>query len=89
MKSIEKTNISVPERRRMTLRDYYRQLPDANTVAPRKELVQRVARRCNVPTSTARAWLRYGNQPRREVRDLVVKVLQEETGIAPEDMWED
>lgn len=89
MKSIEKTNISVPERRRMTLRDYYRQLPLASRIAPRKELVQRVADRCGVPVSTARAWLRYGNQPRREVRDFVVKVLQEETGIAPEDMWED
>lgn len=72
----------------MTLRDYYRSLPDANTIAPRKELIERVAERCEVPVSTARSWLLYGNRP-RENREFIISVLEQETGISPEDMWDD
>ena len=81
-------NTSIDKNPKMTLRDYYRSLPDATTCAPRKELIERLAERCEVPVSTARSWLLYGNQP-RENRDFVISVLAEETGIAPEDMWED
>lgn len=81
-------NTSIDKNPKMTLRNYYRSLPDATTNAPRKELVERIAERCNVPVSTARSWMMYGNQP-RDNREHVIAVLHEETGITPEDMWED
>lgn len=87
MKRDEKTNVSAPEKKRMTLRDYFKSLPDANTIAPKKELAERVAQRCDVPVNTARSWMLYGNQPRRN-RAHVIQVLHEETGIDPEDMWD-
>lgn len=88
MESIEKSNTSENKKVKMTLRDYFRNLPEANTIAPRKNLIQRISDRCNVPISTARSWLLYGNKP-RDNREQVIAVLSEETGIAPEDMWAD
>ena len=64
MKSIENSNTSEFQKKKMTLRDYYKSLPDANSIAPRKALVKRVAERCGVPYSTARSWLLYNIKPR-------------------------
>ena len=71
MKSIENSNTSQEVKKKMTLRDHYYSLPDRNESTPRIDLIRRVAKRCDVPISTAR-----------------IEILQEETGIAPEDMWE-
>lgn len=88
MKSIDKTNALAVKKERVTLKDYFQSLPETSIVAPRRKLLERIAERCNVPMTTARSWFVYGIRP-RESREYVLAVLQEETGIAPEDMWED
>lgn len=88
MKSIENVNTSLDKKEKMTLRDYYKGLPEANKIAPRKLLVKRIAERCDVPESTARSWLSFGVKP-RENKEQIIAILAEETGIAPEDMWND
>ncbi len=85
MKSIENSNTSQEVKKKMTLRDHYYSLPDRNESTPRIDLIRRVAKRCDVPISTARSWLVYGIIPRDT---HAIEILQEETGIAPEDMWE-
>lgn len=85
MKSIEKANTSEHQKSKMTLRDYYKSLPDANTIAPRKALIRRISERCEVPESTARSWLIYNIRPRDS---RAIEILSEETGIAPDNMWD-
>lgn len=85
MKSIEKTNTSESEKKKMTLRDYYRRLPEANLIAPRKALIKKISEKCDVSESTARSWVAYGVKPRNEE---YIKILSEETGIPMEDLWE-
>ncbi len=88
MKSIENSNTSEAKKDRMTLLDYFQSLPETNIVAPRRKMLERIAKKCNVPLTTARSWFVYGIKP-RENREHVIAVLAEETGIAPEDMWND
>lgn len=88
MKSIGNVNTSLDKKEKITLRDYYKSLPEANEIAPRKLLVKRIAKRCNVPESTARSWFAFGVKP-RDNKDQVIAILSEETGIDPKDMWED
>ncbi len=87
MKSIEKVNTSLGKKEKITLRDYYKALPEANDIAPRKLLVKRIAERCDVPESTARSWFAFGVKP-RDNKEQIIAILAEETGIAPEDMWD-
>lgn len=87
MKSIGNVNTSLDKKEKITLRDYYKSLPEANEIAPRKLLVKRIAERCNVPESTARSWFAFGVKP-RDNKDQVIAILSEETGIDPKDMWE-
>lgn len=86
MNSIEKTNTSLSDKSKMTLRDYYNSLPTRDAILPRKELVDEVAKRCDVPVSTARSWLAYGICPRR-YKHLVA--LSELTGIPVDNLFED
>ncbi len=85
MKSIGKTNTSDEKRNKMTLKDYFRNIPRTKIVAPRCELIRKIAEKCNVPETTARSWFVYGIIPRNE---KFIEILSEETGIPVEDMWE-
>lgn len=84
MKSIVKSNTFCGEKRKITLRSYYTELPEAQN--PRKDLIDEVCKRCNVPYTTARSWFLYNIRPSKP--ENIVK-LSEITGISPEDMWED
>lgn len=84
MKSIDKTNTSTNKKKRMTLKDYFNNIPATEIVAPRKKLIEKIAERCHVPLTTARSWFVYGITPRKKEN---IDILAEETGIAPEDMW--
>lgn len=88
MKSIEKANSSTVKKGRMTLRDYFLSLPETNIVAPRRNLIESIAKQCNVPMTTVRSWFVYGIKP-RDNKEQIISVLTKETGISPEDMWED
>ncbi len=85
MNSIEKTNTSARDKSKMTLRDYFNSLPRRDTVAPRKELINDVATKCNVSASAARSWLAYGICPKR-YKHLVI--LSELTGIPIDNLFE-
>lgn len=84
MKSIENSKTLDEKLSKMTLRGYYKSLPEAKQVAPRKNLIERVAKRCNVKFTTARSWIALGIRPRNQE---FVAILSEETGIAPENLW--
>lgn len=88
MKSIGNVNTSLDKKEKITLRDYYKSLPEANEIAPRKLLIKRIAERCNVPESTARSWVLFGVKP-RDNKEQIIAILAEETGIDPDDMWRD
>lgn len=85
MESIRNSNTSEGESKKMTLKDYYQSLPVLKRIAPRQDLVNRIMEKCGVTESTVRNWLQYGMKPQKKE---YIEVLQEETGIAPEDMWE-
>lgn len=84
MESIEKSKTFGNSGKKMTLRDYYDGLPDAYVVSPKKNLLRKISEKCGVPMATARAWMKYGIQPRDKSK---IALLAEATGIAPEDMW--
>lgn len=79
MKRIEKNNSTEEKKSKMTLRSYYRSLPEAKEIAPRKLFVKRVAERCQVPESTARSWIYCGVKPVRN-KEQIIAILEEETG---------
>lgn len=67
----------------MTLKGYYKRLPQRN--APRLDFLTEVANRCGVTITTARNWCLYGIKPMSHEH---VEVLVELTGISEEDLWE-
>ena len=84
MKSTENSNTLPQTKPKITLQDYYNSLPEATQIAPRKELILRISKRCNVPFSTARSWLAYKIKPRYEE---YIRIISEEKGIAIEDLY--
>lgn len=86
MKSIENPNTFVASGDKITLKDYYNSLPVADQIAPRKNLLMKVAQRCGVSYTTARSWFAYQIKPRNE---KFLEIISEITGIAVEDMYAD
>lgn len=70
--------------RKMTLRGYYSQLPDANH--PKTDFVNEVAIEAGVSAATVRNWVIYGMRPQNKSH---IEILSRKTGIAVEDLWED
>lgn len=68
----------------MTLRDYYNNLPEAKVIAPKSDLIERIAEKCDVSYSTARNWCG-GFRPRKQVW---IDAIAEEVGIPAEDLFE-
>lgn len=82
MESINNTN-TLPEKGHiMTLRGYYKNLPEPTY--PKREFIQEIAIRCNVTLATANNWVKYGIKPSNPEH---VRILSEITGIAPENLW--
>ena len=84
MKSIGKSNTFEDTKSKMTLKDYFDAIPEAS--APRQEFLKKIMEKTGCPYSTVRSWFVYGFKPREE---RIIGILQEETGIVPENMWED
>lgn len=84
MKSIGNSNTFGGTESKMTLKDYFDSIPESSS--PRNEFIKKMMDKTGCPYSTVRSWFVYGIKPRDE---RVLEILQEETGIAPEDMWED
>ncbi len=82
MESSNKTN-SLPEKGRiMTLRGYYKSLPEPTF--PKRDFIQEIAMKCNVTLTTANNWIKYGIKPNNPEH---IKILSEITGISPEHLW--
>ena len=84
MKSGEISNTFGNKKNRMTLRGYYRNLPEPTY--PKKEFIRTLAIKCNVTETTVRNWVMYGIKPENK---RYVDIISEVTGISPEDLWMD
>lgn len=83
MKSDNKTNTLKPKSKIMTLKGYYKSLPDPTY--PKKDFINTIAERCNVTLTTANNWIKYGIKPNNLEH---VQILSEITGISPEHLWD-
>lgn len=68
--------------RKITLRGYYKSLP--NRICPKSEFIHKIANLCGVTDVTVRNWLLYSTRPTNPEH---IAILSEETGIAKEDLW--
>ncbi|MBQ8969237.1 MAG: hypothetical protein IJ064_05855 [Bacteroidaceae bacterium] len=68
---------------KMTLKGYYRNLPDA--VHPKTDFITRIMSECGVSFTTARNWVMGITRPFNPDH---VQRLSAITGIAAEDLWE-
>lgn len=82
MKGDNKTNTLTEKGKSMTLRGYYKSLPEPTF--PKRDFVQEIATKCNVTLTTANNWIKYGIRPNNPEH---VRILSEMTGISPEDLW--
>ena len=69
---------------KMTLKDYYKSLPERTS--PKLEFLENIAKGCGVTVTSARNWCLYGMKPKSYKS---IKVLEELTGIQEEDLWTD
>lgn len=84
MESINNSNSSVEKGQIMTLRSYYKNLPEPTH--PKKELIKSIATKCGVTETTARNWIMYGFRPDNPDH---VQIISEITGIPAENLWND
>ncbi len=78
MKNKTNTKNGAERSETITLRDYYLSLPKAKVIAPRKEFLESIAKKCEVTISTARNWVMYGMKPQKQSH---VEVISRETGL--------
>lgn len=67
---------------KMTLRDYYEGLPDAE--CPKTNFINSIVVKTGVSATTVRNWIFYGMKP---ANDKHISVLVELTGIPVEELW--
>lgn len=83
MENINNSNISSQKGKNMTLKGYYKNLPEPTY--PKKDFVNTIAEKCNVTLATANNWVKYGIKPSNPEH---VRILSEITGISPECLWD-
>ena len=84
MESINNSNSSSRKGQIMTLRSYYKNLPDARY--PKSELINKIAMRCGVTLATARNWILYGIRPGKPEH---IQIISDITGIPADNLWND
>ena len=84
MESNNNSNTLPEKGKSMTLRGYYKSLPEPTF--PKRDFIQEIATKCNVTLSTANNWIKYGIKPNNPEH---IRILSEITGIAPENLWID
>ena len=82
MEDSSKTNSLNEKSKEMTLRGYYKSLPEPTF--PKRDFIQEIAIKCNVTLTTANNWIKYGIKPNNPEH---IKILSEITGIPPEHLW--
>lgn len=68
----------------ITLRDYYHSLPENQIISPRRDILERVAKKCGVSLVTVRNWFLYGYAPRDKKH---LKIISKETGLSIEALY--
>lgn len=82
MEKNDLTNVFPQKAAKMTLKDYYKGLPDAT--CPKTDFLNEVQRRTGMSLSSVRNWITYGMKPNNpQHRHIVAEI----TGIAEEDLW--
>lgn len=84
METIKNSNSSAENGRIMTLRGYYKNLPEPTH--PKKELINSIAVKCCVTLATARNWILYGFRPGNPAH---IQIISDITGIPKENLWND
>ncbi|WP_298546767.1 hypothetical protein [uncultured Parabacteroides sp.] len=84
METINNSNSFAEKGQIMTLRSYYKNLPEPTH--PKKALINSIAVRCGVTLATARNWILYGIRPDNP---LHIQTISEITGIPAENLWND
>lgn len=82
MEKVELSKTSGKKVKKMTLKDYYKSLPDASY--PKTDFVNKVANACKVSVATVRNWVAYGMRPSEERN---IEILSEMTGIPMSELW--
>lgn len=82
-KNICMANKSEEKKQKMTLLDYYENLPKSSY--PKKDFIQRIMSECDVSFTTARNWTKGHTRP---MVDWQIKKLSEITGIPKEQLWQ-
>lgn len=70
--------------KKMTLKGYYQQLPDANH--PKTDFVNEIAIEAGVSVATVRNWVIYGMKPQNRSH---IDILAAKTGIPASELWEE
>lgn len=76
-------NKSEEKKQKMTLLDYYENLPKSSY--PKKDFIQRIMSECDVSFTTARNWTKGHTRP---IVDWQIEKLSEITGIPKEQLWQ-
>lgn len=77
-----KTSKLAHEGQIMTLKGYYKNLPDSTH--PKTEFINEITKRTGVSFTAARNWVIYGMKPNNPEH---ISILSEITGIPPEKLW--
>lgn len=77
-----KTSNLLHEGQTMTLKGYYKNLPES--VHPKTEFINEIIKRTGVSFNTARNWVIYGMKPNNPEH---ISVLSEITGIPRNNLW--
>lgn len=78
------TKVKEQKTKKMTLKGYYLQLPNANH--PKTDFVNELAMEAGVSVATVRNWVIYGMKPQNKNH---IEILVRKTGISAENLWED
>lgn len=84
METIKNSNSSAENGRIMTLKSYYKNLPEPTH--PKKALINSIAVQCGVTLATARNWILYGIRPDNPFH---IQTISKITGIPVENLWND
>ena len=80
----EVTKEKEQNQKKMTLKGYYSQIPDASH--PKTDFVNEIAIEAGVSVATVRNWVVYGMKPQNKKH---IDILVRKTGIPAENLWED
>lgn len=84
MESIKESNDLECKIRKLTLKGYYKNLPEPSY--PKRDFIREIALKCNVSDATVRNWIIYGFRPDNPEH---IKILSEATGIPENQLWSD